>query len=84
MTPAIGIFFGLVALTLFCAAFWVGKYGKVRRLPSDDALLIAFVQGAKWECYRATGATMWQSDQHDAMSAAMERLENGTLGKQLP
>ena len=45
-----------------------------------NALLCAFVQGAKWWEYHRTGFTMWQSDQGVALKEAERRLENGSLG----
>lgn len=47
---------------------------------SDQELLIAFVQGAKWWEWHKEGATMWNSDQAIAWRQAEERLKNGTLG----
>jgi hypothetical protein len=46
-------------------------------------LLIAFVQGAKWWEFITHEATMWQSDQNRALEEAKQRLENGTLGKEV-
>ena len=46
-----------------------------------NALLCAFVQGAKWWEHHSTGFTMWQSDQGVALKEAERRLENGSLGK---
>lgn len=46
----------------------------------DTALLIAFIQGAKWWEYAKTGATMWQSDQKKASDEAERRLRDGSLG----
>jgi hypothetical protein len=43
-------------------------------------LVIAFIQGAKWWEYEKTKFTMWPSDQRDAKKAAIERLENNSLG----
>jgi hypothetical protein len=45
----------------------------------NDALMRAFVQGAKWWEFECTGATMWQSDQALALAAADKRLKDGTL-----
>lgn len=47
---------------------------------SDDRLLRAFVEGAKWWAWTQEGATMWQSDQRAALDEAERRLANGTLG----
>ena len=46
-----------------------------------NALLCAFVQGAKWWEHHSTGFTMWQSDQRIALKEAERRLENGSLGE---
>lgn len=56
------------------------------RVPPDgsvtpDALIVAFVQGAKWWEHHKTGATMWASDQSKAEGHAEEMARNGTLGK---
>jgi hypothetical protein len=48
---------------------------------TPDALIVAFVQGAKWWEYHQTGATMWASDQDQAEGHAEEMARNGTLGK---
>lgn len=48
---------------------------------SYAALVVAFVQGAKWWEYHQTGATMWASDQDQAEGHAEEMARNGTLGK---
>lgn len=54
---------------------------------TNEHLIRAFVQGAKWWEWEITGrrdgasATMWQSDQKLAYEAAQERLKEGTLGK---
>lgn len=45
-----------------------------------NALITAFVQGAKWWEYHKTGGTMWQSDQQIVENEAERRLENSTLG----
>ena len=46
-----------------------------------NALLCAFVQGAKWWDHHTSGFTMWQSDQRLALEEAEKLLENGSLGK---
>ncbi len=46
-----------------------------------DALIVAFVQGARWWEYQKTGATLWASDRRRAENAAEERRADGTLGK---
>jgi len=51
-----------------------------RRREADERLVIAFVQGAKWWEYEKTKFTMWPSDQCEAEKAAIERLENNSLG----
>lgn len=48
---------------------------------TDNKLLMAFVQGAKWWEWHKTGATMWQSDQRIAWDKAEERLKKGSLGR---
>lgn len=45
----------------------------------DHALVVAFIQGAKWWELEKTDFTMWQSDQHKAEKEALRRLEQGTL-----
>jgi len=47
----------------------------------DNALQIAFVQGAAWWEERSTGGTMWASDRDDAEAEAFAKMCNGTLGK---
>jgi DNA-directed RNA polymerase subunit RPC12/RpoP len=62
---------------------WIECPECIEKQPDDnsDALIISFVQGAKWwECHQ-TGATMWQSDQHIAEKEAIRRSKNETLGK---
>ena len=44
-------------------------------------MTFAFIQGAKYWEYKKTGATMWQSDQHETMEEAFRRVKAGTLGK---
>ncbi len=51
---------------------------------ANDALIVAFIQGAKWWEYHKTGATMWQSDQHEAEREANCRAKNQTLGRISP
>lgn len=46
-----------------------------------SALVVAFVQGAKWWEYYKTKFTMWPSDRRLAEKEALKRQENGTLGK---
>ena len=46
----------------------------------EIALVVAFVQGAKWCEYRKTGATMWQSDQDEAETEALKLAGLHTLG----
>lgn len=46
-----------------------------------SALIVAFVQGAKWWEYYKTEFTMWPSDRRLAEEEALKRKENGTLGK---
>ena len=46
----------------------------------DEALMVAFVQGAKWWEYQKTSATMWNSDQDLADAESEKRLVKGTLG----
>ncbi len=46
-------------------------------------LVVAFIQGAKWWEWKQTGATMWQSDQNEALEEAEGRERRGTLGKGL-
>lgn len=46
----------------------------------DAALVVAFIQGAKWWEHNKTGATMWQSDQNLAEVEALKRAELHTLG----
>lgn len=48
---------------------------------TEEELINAFIQGAKWWEYHSTGATMWQSDQGLALKEAVIRLKAGTLGK---
>ncbi len=48
---------------------------------TQDALIVAFVQGAQWWEYHKTGATMWPSDRDQAEGEAETRAANGTLGK---
>lgn len=45
-----------------------------------EALIVAFVQGARWWEFAKTGATMWQSDQADAFDEAVVRADGGRLG----
>jgi len=47
---------------------------------SDNELLAAFVQGAKWWEWYRTGGSMRKVDKDIACRQAEERLENGTLG----
>ena len=47
---------------------------------SDNELLIAFVQGAKWWEWYRTGGAMRRVDEDIACRQAEERLENRTLG----
>lgn len=47
----------------------------------DNALLNAFIQGAKWWELHQTGATMWRSDQEAAAVEAERLLKRGMLGK---
>jgi hypothetical protein len=47
---------------------------------NSDALLIAFVQGAKWWEYHTSQFTMWPSDIDIATVEAERRLDNATLG----
>lgn len=56
---------------------------KWRPIESKDALIVAFVQGAKWWEYHSRGATMWQSDQRLAEEEAKRREERQTLGRAL-
>jgi hypothetical protein len=49
----------------------------------SNALLYAFVQGAKWWEHQRTGFTMWQSDQELAWKTAECRLAAGVLVKQV-
>lgn len=51
---------------------------------AHDALIAAFIEGAKWWEYHKTGFTMWQSDQHDAEREAQRRAKNQTLGRNAP
>ena len=58
-----------------------------RRAPaeqSEEKLINAFVQGAKWWEYYKTKFTMWQSDQNLAWKAASEKQANGSLGRLIP
>ena len=48
---------------------------------AHSALLVAFIQGAKWWEWHNTGATMSQSDQHEAEGEANRRAKNQTLGR---
>jgi len=50
---------------------------------SEEALVIAFVQGAKWWEWYKECATMWPSDRDLAEAAAQARLNDGTLGKKV-
>ena len=46
----------------------------------NKKLKIAFLQGAKYHCYKEFGFTMWQSEQIEIMQEADERVKNKTLG----
>lgn len=48
---------------------------------TEEEMLIAFVQGAKWWEGVTTGATMWQEDQNDAYKEAQRKLADGKLGQ---
>lgn len=48
---------------------------------AHDALIVAFLQGAKWWEYLDTGATMWPSDQDRAVREAERLAKDGTLGR---
>lgn len=48
---------------------------------TEEELKQAFVQGAKWWEYVSRGATMWQSDQHDAWEEAERKAKDGKLGQ---
>lgn len=54
---------------------------KSPKTPRNKALIIAFVQGAKWWEYHKTGATMWPSDQNEAEEVAKRKLKNNSLGE---
>jgi hypothetical protein len=45
-----------------------------------EALVIAFVQGARWWEYEKTHFTMWQADQNKALAEARKKLAAGRLG----
>jgi len=47
----------------------------------EEALVLAFVQGAKWWEWESTDWTMWQSDQRKAAKEARRKLGRGTLGR---
>ena len=47
----------------------------------QQALIVAFIQGAKWWEWHKEGATMWQSDQLLAEEEALKRERNKTLGR---
>ena len=47
---------------------------------SDNELLAAFVQGAKWWEWYRTGGAMRRVDEDIACRQAEERLKNETLG----
>ena len=47
----------------------------------EEALLVAFLQGASWWEWETSGATMWGADQDRAWSEAARRAREGTLGQ---
>ena len=51
-----------------------GFYGRNQAFGSWPVTFVgrAFVEGAKWQEFAATGATMWQSDQRLAEERAIE------------
>lgn len=48
---------------------------------AHDALIVAFIQGAKWWEWESRSATMWQQDQQLAEREAQRRAKKGTLGR---
>jgi len=52
--------------------------------PTNDELIIAFVQGARWWEHHKTGATMWSEDQKSAEMEASRLLDERKLGKLAP
>ena len=49
---------------------------------TDDLLVYAFLQGAKWWEYKSHGATMWNDDQQTAVAYAQALLRDRKLGRQ--
>lgn len=45
-----------------------------------ERLIIAFVQGAKWQMFKTHGYTAWASERDAMEAAAIRRADEGRLG----